>query len=380
MSVQDLTPRGQIVRSPYPDEAASTMNRSPRGTGGRRQARPDMTEEETSDALRRLWRTEHAVVYPDLDPGIDAVQWVLERLLRHSESVFVPIYGEAGEKLAEICERLGSDVITAEQERGAVFEQEDLIAELRRRKPSMLIVAHGDPSTGQLQPLDELGRVCRELDILFLVDVSATAGDVPIRADAWHIDAILTGHGHRLHLPLDLQPIAYNEQIEVRLRGRRLDVESGSGKLRQRPNGFPAKEANGIHGSSVAADVEIANRIEGRSRHAEALLSGLVALGLRLFGSSASRLPTMVCVVVPEGIDGESVRSRLSAEHGIEIGGKPPSLGTDIWRLEVLDGIANREAVARMLQSFEAALAAEGFLCAFGSGALAASRYYEQLA
>lgn len=186
------------------------------------------TDNAASEPFRLLWSTGLDIVYPKLGADENAAQWLLRKLLRHSESVLIPIYGEAGELLVDICEKLGSDVITAEQARGAVFEQEELMAELRRRRPSVLIMAHGDLTTGQLQPLDKLGRTCRELDILFLVDVSATTGEVPILADEWHIDALLTGLGKNTAFPGSMLPIAFNDQIKARIRSGK--PERGDGK------------------------------------------------------------------------------------------------------------------------------------------------------
>jgi (S)-ureidoglycine---glyoxylate transaminase len=40
--------------------------------------------------------------------------------------------------------------------------------------------------------------------------------------------------------------------------------------------------------------------------HEGALLAGLEAMGLKLFGDSRHKLPCVTCVEIPSGVDGES--------------------------------------------------------------------------
>jgi cysteine desulfurase family protein len=59
----------------------------------------------------------------------------------------------------------------------------------------MLVVNHGSNVTGTLQPIEEIGGICREKGILFLVDAAQTAGAVPIRMEEQKIDLLaFTGH------------------------------------------------------------------------------------------------------------------------------------------------------------------------------------------
>jgi len=71
-------------------------------------------------------------------------------------------------------------------------------AEIRRRfKPNtrLVVVNHGSNVVGTVQPIREIGRLCREAGIVFLVDTSQTAGKVPIDVRADFIDVLaFTGH------------------------------------------------------------------------------------------------------------------------------------------------------------------------------------------
>ncbi|MGE5813691.1 MAG: aminotransferase class V-fold PLP-dependent enzyme [Acidobacteriota bacterium] len=70
--------------------------------------------------------------------------------------------------------------------------------EIRRRfKPNTRVVAinHASNVIGTVQPIAEIGRLCRERGALLVVDASQTAGKIPIDVAAMHIDLLaFTGH------------------------------------------------------------------------------------------------------------------------------------------------------------------------------------------
>lgn len=66
-----------------------------------------------------------------------------------------------------------------------------------RFKPNTRVVAvnHGSNVIGTVQPVAEIGRLCRERGIRFVVDSSQTAGKVPIDVQAMNVDVLaFTGH------------------------------------------------------------------------------------------------------------------------------------------------------------------------------------------
>jgi cysteine desulfurase family protein len=59
----------------------------------------------------------------------------------------------------------------------------------------LVIVTHASNVIGTLQPIPEIGRICKERGVPLLVDVAQTAGVIPIDMKGWHISAIaFTGH------------------------------------------------------------------------------------------------------------------------------------------------------------------------------------------
>ncbi|MEM7624764.1 MAG: aminotransferase class V-fold PLP-dependent enzyme [Planctomycetota bacterium] len=60
----------------------------------------------------------------------------------------------------------------------------------------LVAIVHGSNVTGTLQPIREIGAICRERAVPFLVDAAQTAGHVPIDVQQDHID-LLAAPGHK---------------------------------------------------------------------------------------------------------------------------------------------------------------------------------------
>jgi len=64
-----------------------------------------------------------------------------------------------------------------------------------RKNTKMVVVNHSSNVIGTVQPLMEIGKLCREQGVYFVVDASQSAGIIPIDMKAMHIDALaFTGH------------------------------------------------------------------------------------------------------------------------------------------------------------------------------------------
>jgi len=75
------------------------------------------------------------------------------------------------------------------------FVEPDEIRKALCRNTKLVMVNHGSNVLGTVQPAAEIGRVCKEHGVLFGVDVSQTAGVVPIDMQAMNIDILaFTGH------------------------------------------------------------------------------------------------------------------------------------------------------------------------------------------
>ena len=63
-------------------------------------------------------------------------------------------------------------------------------------KPALIVATHADPYFGNIEPVEELGKLCEELDVPFLVNAAYTAGVAPVDMKKMRAD-FLTVSAHK---------------------------------------------------------------------------------------------------------------------------------------------------------------------------------------
>jgi cysteine desulfurase/selenocysteine lyase len=75
------------------------------------------------------------------------------------------------------------------------FIPPDEVRRAIRPNTKLVIVNHGSNVIGTVQPIAEIGRICRERGVLFAIDTAQTAGTIPIHMRDMNIDVLaFTGH------------------------------------------------------------------------------------------------------------------------------------------------------------------------------------------
>jgi len=90
--------------------------------------------------------------------------------------------------------------------------------ELKRRitkKTKLVATIHGSNVLGNILPLNEIGKICRENNVIFLVDAAQTAGYIAIDMQKDNIDILsLTGH-KKLYGPSGIGALCFNDGISI---------------------------------------------------------------------------------------------------------------------------------------------------------------------
>lgn len=357
----------------------------------------------TADLYRRVLRTTNeATVLVDgtARAGIEAA---IVSLVRPGDRVLVPVFGRFGHLLVEIAERCGADVRTIAVPWGEVFTPEQVEAAVVREQPALLAVVHGDTSTAMVQPLAEIGEICRRHDVLLYTDVTASIGGNAVEVDAWHVDAATAGLQKCLAGPPGSAPVTLSGRAVAVVEARKsyeagireagepvrsdrvasnyLDLGMildywGARRLNHHTEAtsmlYAAHEC-----ARILLEEGVERAVERHRVHGAAMAAGLEGLGLRLFGDREHRMHNVVAVEIPDGIDGEAVRGRLLADYGIEIGTSFGPLHGRIWRVGVMGYNARRDAVLMTLAALEQVLRQAGHRVAGGAGVGAALERYE---
>jgi selenocysteine lyase/cysteine desulfurase len=88
-------------------------------------------------------------------------------------------------------QRFGIEVVHApDLPDGAGVDVEAMGALMRARRPRLVTATHVPTNSGLVQPVAEIGRLCRELDLLYLVDACQSVGQYPIDVEAIGCDML----------------------------------------------------------------------------------------------------------------------------------------------------------------------------------------------
>jgi len=323
--------------------------------------------DEAAEMLQAVFRRGDGLALPLSSTGTAAMEAGLAALLEPGDTIIVGVAGYFGARLCEIARRLGAALVEVSAPLGKAVPVEALL-DAHRAHPDAraLAVVHAETSTGVRQPIEELGAALQETETLLVVDCVTSLGGIEVEAEAWGIDYCYSCTQKCLGGVTGMAPVALSPRALERMRGRRspapfaFDFELLRRYWVERPPVYhhtvPAPSVYALH---EALRLVLEEGLEARwRRHAKAgaaLQAGLERLGLEILADEGARLPQLTAVKVPEGADGQAVRARLLAEHGIEVGGglagAPP-----LWRIGLMGANASEEVASRVLGALEGCL------------------------
>ena len=354
---------------------------------------------ETQQLYRGVWATDNEATLLIDGTSRAGIEAAIVSLVRPGDRVLVPVFGRFGHLLAEIAERAMAEVHTIETGWGQVFPVSAIEEAIVRVKPTLLALVQGDTSTTMNQPLDEIGAICEQHGVLFYTDATATLGGNPFETDAWGLDAATAGLQKCLGGPSGSSPLTLSDRAVEVVRSR-TRVEAGireAGDLSAtdfvRSNYFdlgmildywgPRRLNHHTEATSMLYAARECARvllIEGRDavieRHrvaGAAMLAGVQALGLAVFGDLAHKMNNVVAVEIPAGVPGDEARKAMLEDFGIEIGTSFGPLHGRVWRIGTMGYNAREDAVLTTLAALEAVLRRFGASVPAGGGTDAAA-------
>ena len=360
---------------------------------------------QTMSLYRRVFETRNRWTLLVDGTARAGIECVLASAVEPGERVLVLSFGRFGQLMIEIARRAGADVRVVETAWGTVFRPEQVEAALVRHSPKLVAVCQGDTSTTMAQPLDALGALCHRHGAMLQVDATATLGGMPLPVDAWQIDCATSGLQKCLAGPSGSAPITISERMAQTVYRRR-HIEEGLRPANYVPGEGAIVGSNyfdlamlidywsdlGLNHHTEATSMLYAAREcarlflqEGHERafrrHAlagEALVAGVEAMGLRIFGDRAHKMPNVTGVHIPDGVAGDRVRSALLADFNVEIGTSFGPLQGKVWRIGTMGVNARKDAVLITLGALEAVLAGEHMKLPRGAAVDAARAVYRE--
>jgi alanine-glyoxylate transaminase/serine-glyoxylate transaminase/serine-pyruvate transaminase len=317
--------------------------------------------DETMARLRYLFQTENEFAITLPASGMGAMEAAVCNVVEPGDKVVIGIHGFFGQRMANIVERHGGTAITVEVEFGQVVDPAKIKGALDAHPDAKMVgVVHGETSAGIGQPLEEIGKIVRDMDKLFLVDTVCSLGGANIPVDEYLIDICYTGGQKCVGGPAGISAITVNDRAWKAIDARKQETDTwyldlslikkywASDRVYHHtapgPMVFALKEA-----LTLIEEEGLPNRVARHQKVGAMLHNGLTDLGLELFGDSANRLPMLTCVLIPGGVEDAPVRARLLNDFGIEIAGGFGPLAGKAWRIGLMGYSASERNVHYLL-------------------------------
>lgn len=388
VAYRDLNPPERLLLGPGPSNVDPRVLRA-MSTPLLGHLDPDFLKimDETKQLLQYTFQTNNYLTLPVSGTGSAGMEAALCNVIEPGDKVVVCVGGVFGERMCDIVERCGGELIRIDTEWGHVIAPEQVEAVLKKTQVKVVAIVHAETSTGVLQPLGDIERLVHDHGALFLVDTVTSLGGCPVKVDEWKLDVVYSGTQKCLSCPPGLAPITFSPRAEQVLEGRKTKVQSWYldmtmirrywGQERFYHHTAPISMCYALR---EALRIIYEEGLEARwQRHAlnhRALMAGLQAMGLKPFAQEGHWLPSLNVVRVPDGIQDMKVRGRLLQEYGIEIGGGLGKVKGQIWRIGLMGYNSTRKTVMVFLSALETVLRGEGYPVRPGDAVTAAEQVY----
>ncbi|XP_030608049.1 alanine--glyoxylate and serine--pyruvate aminotransferase b [Archocentrus centrarchus] len=294
--------------------------------------------------IQYAFQTENNMTISMSGSGHAAMECAVFNTVEPGESVLIAINGIWGERVAEIAERMGANVHRMVKTPGGYFTNTEIEQAIKKHKPVLFFLTHGESSAGLCHPVDGIGDICRKHNCLFLVDTVASLGAAPIFMDKQNIDILYSGSQKALNAPPGTAPISFNDRACHKMFNRKTKPVSYLFDMTHLSNywGCDGKPARVYHHTGpVSGFFALRESLailaekgleESWKKHKEVsahLYRGLEDLGLKLFIPERDlRLPSVTTIAIPKGYDWREMLTYIMKHHQMEMtGGLGPSIG-----------------------------------------------------
>ena len=174
-------------------------------------------------------------------------------------------------------------------------------------KETILVsIMHANNEIGTIEPIEEIGKICKKHKVYFHTDAVQTFGKIPIDVKKMNID-LLSASSHKLYGPKGIGLIYINQDVKIE------PVQHGGGHESGMRSG--TENVPGIVGFARAIEIakqKMKAEADREIRLREKLINELLKIpGSQLNGHKTQRLPNN-CNFSFKGVEGEALLIRLN--------------------------------------------------------------------
>lgn len=279
------------------------------------------------EKLQAVMRTDGAVL---VWPGSGSAGWeaAIQNSCQVGDQVVATVGGDFGRRFADLAARFGLRVHWVEIPWGGAVsakQVEDAIAQVG--EISAVLVTHNETSTGVTNPLAEIAAVARRAGALVLVDAVSSAAAMPLEADTWDLDWVISGSQKAWMCPPGLMLASVSDRALEK--AANLETNRSFWDVTRMAKGFAAGRTpttppiSLFRALDVALDMMLEEGVEAmwerQRRLGEEVRLALGGLGVDLYADPAFASASLTAFRPPSGMTASALRDAVREDSGIEI-------------------------------------------------------------
>jgi aspartate aminotransferase-like enzyme len=339
------------------------------------------------EGLKKVFRTNNDILmFPSSGSG--ALESAIVNLLSPGDTIAAACHGLFSERVANIAENYGVNVIRIQKEWGQAVRASEIEAVLKEdvdKKIKAVCVPQNETTSGITNDIESIGKMMKESGhpAILIVDAVSSLACMPFETDAWGVDVAVTASQKGFMLPPGLSIIAVSERAwklseQSKMPKWYWDYKAVKAKMKEKQ--FPYTPATtllfGLKESlNILEEEGLENVWTRHALMAEATRNALGAMGLTLFSEEGYASDTVTAINMPEGIKYKELAGILREKYGVVIGGGLQKLQGKIFRIGHL-GCINKLDIYAVLGAVEMALYELGYKVELGTAAKAVAKTF----
>lgn len=318
-----------------------------------------------------LFTNNDVLMFPSSGSGV--LESAIVNLFSKGDTIAAVSLGVFSERMAQIAEAFGLEVIRIEKPWGEAVALEDIqrvFAQDKEHKIKALCLPQNETATGIVNDIAGVSRLMKQLNhpALLVVDAISSAGCMELKTNDWEIDVLLTASQKGFMLPPGIGIAVVGSRGWEAAKHSDLpkwywNYFAVRDKLKE--NQFPYTPATSLlFGLEEAVEIlleEGMDQVWARHQNNAAQVRDKIKdLGLKLMAEDSWASNTVTAVYMPEGIAYKDLAKLMKDKYHIVIAGGLGKLQGQVFRIGHL-GMLDQKDLMGILGSLEASLVELGY-------------------
>ena len=340
---------------------------------------------ETNEMMSEIFQTQNKS-YTITGSGTAAMEAAVGNILNKGDKILNIVGGKFGQRFTQISEANKGSTIVHNVEWGTGVNPKDVKNILEEDDEIKAVtIVHNETSTGVTNPIEDVGKIVKDYDALYVVDTVSSLGGDDVAVDDYNIDICVTGSQKCLAAPPGIAAITVSDDAwevmdKVDSNSYYLDMR----KYRKYGNNEPPEtpytpSVSLMYAMREALNVIMEEGLESRiKRHhlaAEATRNGVQAIGLELFAQKEVSSATVTAIKMPEGVSDKDMRGTMRDKYKIVLAGGQDHLKGNVFRIGHMGNVTYKDIVTT-ISALEMTLKGLKFDVTLGEGTGAVADTY----